>query len=257
MLGFVRLLGTFGYAGGVSAIDATRPARASGLWQPARFPTRAIIAVTVLLVVLMIALFSFSASAFAALSSTGELAFFPCTRCHPVFIGPDGKPTKPLPIGLKKHEIKLEKHDILGKGTQACLACHDSPQKNPGMLILPDGSLVPVNGDTSRVCQRCHFEKYQQFKAGIHGKHKEKCTSAGCHDPHTPSWIYVGGLPPFQGTGIEVKAVGVNREPFKPMASPPVPPPVETPLGFAIASVIGVLVAAGLVVSMVLGRSKR
>jgi hypothetical protein len=37
-----------------------------------------------------------------------------------------------------------------------------------------------------------------------------KCTAAGCHNPHTPSWIYVAALPPFQGTGIEVNAVGLG-----------------------------------------------
>jgi hypothetical protein len=210
-----------------------------------------------MLLVLMLAFFSLAASAFAALSSTGELAFYPCTRCHPVILGPDGKPTKPLPNGLKKHEITLQKHDILGQGDKACLACHDDPAKNPEMLILPDGSFVSVRGDVSRTCQRCHFDKYEQFKAGVHGKNQPKCTSAGCHDPHTPSWIYVAALPPFQGTGVEVKAVGVNREPFKPLASPPVPPPVETPLWFAIAALIGSLAAAAIVASMVLGRSKQ
>ncbi len=213
-------------------------------------------AFTVLLVLLG-AFLALTSSAFAGQASSGELAFYPCVRCHPVVLGPDGKPTKPLPIGLEKHEITLEKHDILGQGDEACLACHDVPSKNPGTLLLPDGTFVEVNGDTSRVCQRCHFEKYQQFKAGVHGKNQPKCTSAGCHDAHTPSWIYVAALPPFQGTGIEVKAVGAGREPFKPLAGPPVPPPVVTPLWFAIMASIGLLACAGIIGSLFLGRSKR
>lgn len=207
--------------------------------------------------VLVLAVFALAASALAGQASTGELAFYPCDRCHPVVLGPDGKPTKPLPVGLDKHEITLEKHDILGQGDKACLACHDVPTRNPGMLILPDGSLVEVNGDTSRTCQRCHFEKYQQFKAGVHGKKQPKCTAAGCHDAHTPSWIYIAALPPFQGTGLEVKAVGADREPFKPLASPPLPPPVVTPLWFAILASIGVVMCIGIVGSLFLGRSKR
>jgi len=217
---------------------------------------RAAIALAVLLL-LLVAYFSFAENAFAGRASTGELAFYPCDRCHPVILGPDGKPTKPLPVGLEKHEIELEKHDILGQGDKACLACHDNPAKNPGMLILPDGSFVEVTGDVSRVCQRCHFEKYQQWQAGIHGKRQPKCTSSGCHDPHTPSWIYISALPPFQGTGLEVHAVGGDREPFKPFASPPVPPPVETPLWLSILTSLGVLVSLGIVGSLVLGRSKR
>lgn len=232
------------------------PHEGAGRTRLARRVPLVVTAFTVLLL-LVLAVSGLAANAFAGQASTGELAFYPCDRCHPVVLGPDGKPTKPLPITLEKHEITLEKHDILGQGDEACLACHDLPSKNPGMLILPDGSLVPVIGDTSRVCQRCHFEKYQQFTAGVHGKHQPKCTSAGCHDAHTPSWIYIAALPPFQGTGIEVKAVGRDREPFRPLASPPVPPPVVTPLWFAIMASIGIAMCVGIVGSLFLGRSKR
>lgn len=204
----------------------------------------------------VLALVSFSAPAFAGSASTGELAFVPCTDCHPVTVGADGKPTKPLPNGFEKHEIELEMHDILGEGDKACLACHDDPSRDPGKLILPDGSFVDVTGDTSRVCQRCHFEKYRDWQVGVHGNHAEKCTSAGCHDAHTPSYIYVPALPPFQGTGMEVRAVSA-REPFKPMASPPVPPPVYTPMWLTIAASFGAVILVGTVGFLVAGRPKR
>jgi len=194
--------------------------------------------------------------AFAGQASTGELAFYPCTQCHPVTLGPDGKPTKPLPIGLEQHEITLEVHDILGTDDKACLACHDDPSRNPGMLILADGSLVEITGDTARVCQRCHFEKYREWTSGIHGRDAPKCTAAGCHDPHTPSWIYIEALPPFQGTGMQVHAVW-EREPFMPFAGPPVPPPVFTPTWFVVLTVLGGVAILGLVGYMTLGRSKR
>jgi len=173
-----------------------------------------------------------------------------------VTLGADGKPTRPLPNGFEKHEIELEMHDILGVGDAACLACHDAPTKDPGKLILPDGSLVDITGDVSRVCQRCHFEKYRDWQVGVHGKREPKCTAAGCHDPHTPSWIFIPALPPFQGTGIEVRAVS-QREPFKPMASPPVAPPVTTPMWLTIVASLGAVGSIGAIGFLTLGRPKR
>ncbi len=192
----------------------------------------------------------------ARLSSSGELAFHPCDQCHPVELDAEGKPTKPLPVDLEKHETELEVHDILGEGDKACLACHDDPASNPGQLILPDGSFVDVTGDVSRVCQRCHFEKYRDWEAGIHGKNQPKCSAAGCHNPHSPSWIYIEALPPFLGTGIEVHAVS-EREPFTPLAGPPVPPPVETPLWLSIVSALGAVTSAGIVSILIVGRRRQ
>lgn len=198
-----------------------------------------------------------AATAFAGRSSTGTLAFYPCTRCHPVTEDAQGNPSHPLPNGFKKHDIKLEVHTILGAGDTACLACHDDPSRNPGMLKLADGSLVPVNGDISRVCQRCHFEKYREWQQGVHGKHKPSCSAAGCHDPHSPSWIYVGPLKVVQATGFEADAVGPDRKPFKPFAPPPVPPAVFTPLWLVIATIFGAATVLGIGSLMVFGRSKR
>jgi hypothetical protein len=211
--------------------------------------------VLVALVLGVTANLALSATAFAGHSSTGKPAFLPCTQCHPVTIGADGKPTRPLPNGMKKHEITLEVHDVLGKDETACLVCHDDPTRNPGMLKTPDGSLVDITGDVSRVCQKCHFEKYREWQSGIHGKRQPKCTSGGCHDPHTPSWIYVPALPPFLGTGIEVRAVS-HREPFTPLASPPIPPAVVTPLWLVIIASLGALLIFAIVGYLTLGRSR-
>ena len=240
--------------GGVDAIDATRSTRRRGPRHPAR--RALLLAAPLATLVLLAALLSFTGSAFAGQASTGELAFEPCTQCHPVTLGPDGKPTKPLPVGLEQHEIELEMHDILGEGDAACVMCHDEPTKNPGMLKLADGSLVEITGDVSQVCRRCHFEKFQDWQAGVHGKNAPKCTAAGCHDPHTPSWIYVGALPPYQGTGIEVHAVGERVE-FKPLASPPEPAPYETPVWLWVMFGVGIVVGGGIVGFAFVGRSKR
>jgi hypothetical protein len=243
--------------GGVSVIDASVFKKLLGPWKMSRLGTIAgqrllpLSGLAVAVVVLS------AVPAVAGQASTGKLAFEPCDKCHPVVVGTDGKPNPPLPNGFQKHEIKLEAHDILGEGDKACLVCHDEPTKNPGMLLTADGTRVYVTGDVSRVCQRCHFEKYEQWQTGVHGKNQPKCTSAGCHDPHTPSWIYIAALPPFQGTGMEVKAVGAEREGFKPFASPPVPPPVYTPMWLTITAAIGVFTAAGIVGFMILGRRTR
>lgn len=242
--------------GGGVAIDATCLTRAADARGQARLKMCAVAAL-VLALTLAIAFLGTPDGAYAGRAATGELAFYPCTDCHPVTLGADGKPTKPLPNGKQKHEIELVAHDILGAGDQACLACHQSPSKNPGMLIAPDGSAIEITGDVSRVCQRCHFEKYQQFKTQVHGKGEEKCTAAGCHSPHTPQWIYVAAIPPFQGTGFEVKAVGVTREPFKPFASPPVPPPTYTPTWLVVLTGLGLLFVAAAIGYLVVGRRAR
>jgi len=207
-----------------------------------------------MLVVLFV--FSLGSFAYAGRASTGKLAFFPCTQCHPVSVDANGNPNHALPNGFKKHEIVLEIHDTLGKGSAGCLVCHDDPMRNPGMLKLADGSLVDIRGDVSQVCMRCHFEKYREFKAGIHGKRLDKCTAAGCHDPHTPSWIYIAALPPFQGTGIQVHAVNA-REPFKALAPPPVPPVTITPTWLVVISGLGALLMAALIAYLIFGGSKR
>lgn len=229
--------------------------RTSGFGWSDRLVQR-VAAVAAITFILILATACFAPEAFAGRSSTGELAFYPCTECHPVTLGSDGKPISPLPNDFEKHEIELEIHDILGQGDEACLACHDDPSNNPGMLILPDGSLVDITQDVSRVCQRCHFEKYRDWQVGVHGKDAPKCSSAGCHDPHTPSWIYVAALPPFQGTGVEVRAVS-ERMSFKPMAAPPVAPPVHTPLWLTIAASLGGLVSASAIGYLILGRAKQ
>lgn len=197
------------------------------------------------------------ATALAGRASSGELFFYPCDSCHPVTIGANGEPLAgTLPIEFAGHEIVLEGHDQLGIGDAACLACHDDPASDPGMLKLADGSLVEITGDTAAVCYRCHSEKYEEWEAGTHGRGQPACTSAGCHDPHTPSYIFADALLPFVGSGFQFKALG-GREPFTPYAPPAPAPDVETPDGFVIVVVVGVLAALLQAGSLAAGRLKR
>jgi hypothetical protein len=194
-----------------------------------------------------------AAPAYAGQAATGDALFYPCTTCHPV----TGNPAAlKLPNGFKGHEVPLVGHDALGVGKTACLTCHDDPSKNPGMLKTADGSLVAITGDVSLVCYRCHSAKYREFKAGTHGKRKPKCTAAGCHDPHTPRWIYASPLLPFVGTGFQAKVLS-DREPFRALPIPQSRPAPQTPQWFSILAAFGIVVAGGLVGQLIRGRSNR
>jgi hypothetical protein len=124
------------------------------------------------------------------------------------------------------------------------------------MLKLADGSLVDIKGDVALVCYRCHSTKYKEWKAGTHGKHQAKCTAAGCHDPHTPGFIYAPPTMPFIGTGWQFKVLS-QREPFRPLASPAPAPPVQLPAWFIGLAVVGTVAAGGLGGTLLLGRFKR
>lgn len=190
-------------------------------------------------------------------ASSGKLLFYPCTTCHPVVMGADGKPTKRLPNDMTGHDdIVLAGHDKLGPGSDACLACHDDPARNPGKLKTIDGSLIDITGDISLVCYRCHESKYRDFKEGVHGKRKPSCVAAGCHDPHTPGWIYASPVFPFAGTGFQFRVLPEKGE-FLAMAPPPPAPPTLTPSWYTPLALIGYAAALGLAGTLALGRLKR
>jgi hypothetical protein len=199
-----------------------------------------------------------AAHAFAGQASSGELFFYPCTTCHPVIMVPGPtpgteRPSKPLPNGFTGHAdfIILENHDKLAApGGEPCLVCHDDPTRNPGKLKLADGTLLDVTGDIALFCYQCHSTKYKEFRAGTHGKHQPMCTSAGCHDPHTPGYIYAGPLRPFVGTGFQFKVLS-QRVAFKPLMQPPLAPPTVNPTWFMYAFAVGLVLALALVVGLV------
>lgn len=199
---------------------------------------------------LTLMLLLFAAPALAGQAAVGEALFFPCTSCHPIEAG------KRLPNGFDGHSIELVGHDKLGPGSQACLVCHEDPGKDPGKLKRIDGTLVGIEGDVSAVCYRCHSDKHGEWAAGIHGKGMPKCTSSGCHDPHTPGWIYSDPLPPFVGTGFQARAVS-NRVPFTPLAPAPEAPATETPAWFLLAVGLGLTTAGATTAFLIRGGLKR
>jgi hypothetical protein len=192
--------------------------------------------------------------AFGGQAASGELHFYPCLDCHPV--APDGTSAKPIPNDFEGHEIVLEGHDELGEESEACVVCHVDPAEDPGLLKVAAGGTVEITGDVALVCYQCHQEKYHAWQAGTHGKDEPKCSSAGCHDPHTPGYIYAEPLPPFVGTGFQFKILP-ESEPFIALPPPAPAPPTVTPTWFAVLALVGVLIAGGDVYWMWRRRGKR
>jgi len=224
-----------------------------------RIATRLLARTLLSVTTIVFAVLTLSATpAFAGQASSGELLFYPCTSCHPVHLIPGtGKPDRVLPNGFQGHQIVLMGHDKLGSGGAACLVCHDDMTRNPGMLKAADGSLIDIRtGDIALVCYRCHSAKYKEWKAGTHGKHKPSCVAAGCHDPHTPQFIYAAPLTPFVGTGFQFQVLS-QRVAFSPLARPAPDPAVVIPGWFVAVAALGFVLAAGLVGTLVSGRFKR
>lgn len=236
--------------------------RASQSWRTARQARIGLIRDLLALSILVLAtvLLFPPARALAGQASAGRLTFHPCTRCHPVTVDAAGKTSRPVPNDFKGHGIVLEGHDKLGRGSAACLVCHDDSNRNPGKLKTIDGSLIDITGDDSLVCVRCHEAKYREFRAGVHGKHEASCVAAGCHDPHTPQYIYAGPLRPFQGTGFQFKVLPEHVA-FKPLMAPPPAAAVATPGWYsysaAAAYLLALLLAGGLIGTVIVrGRQK-
>jgi len=219
---------------------------------PGRAPGTAALLIVGTAVLVLLALGVTSALAVGQASS-GELLFYPCTSCHPVT---DGVASGALPNDFAGHQIELVGHDVLGEGSEACVVCHDDPSRDPGKLRVLGGGFVDAGGDVSRVCYTCHAGMYEEWAAGIHGRSQPTCTSAGCHDPHSPSWIYGDPLLPFVATGFQVRAVS-DRELFTPLAAYPVSAPVYTPPWLWFATAAAAAIAIGLVIYMLRGRPAR
>jgi hypothetical protein len=103
-----------------------------------------------------------------------------CTLCH-------DKPIKSEPNTKLNHwNIKLKHSDSMD-----CSSCHN-PTK-PHQLQM--GKKKVDIKHSYNLCSSCHFEQYEDWKGGAHGKRltgwKEpriisNCVS--CHDPHSPEF---------------------------------------------------------------------
>lgn len=251
--------------------------------------------VLVALVLIVALALATSPPAQAGSAATGELLFYPCTSCHPV-TGGQASGTLPIDFEGHQVELIVHDRLGEGSAAclichddperdPGKLKLIDGSLVDITDVVPPTKKAPRVNGssedsditgditgdvtgditsditfeippDVSAVCYRCHSEKYKEWRSGIHGKREAKCTSAGCHNPHSPSWIYADPLLPFVGTGFQVRTVSEGAT-FTPLAGPPVEAPVVTPKWLSIASALGALVAVGLLGFVIVGRPKR
>lgn len=82
------------------------------------------------------------------------------------------------------HMVELDKHDVLGVGSAACLSCHGDIHELK--LKLVNGDVYPIN-EPVQLCAQCHNERYTAWREGTHGAHDNPeavCTK--CHEPHNP-----------------------------------------------------------------------
>jgi hypothetical protein len=82
------------------------------------------------------------------------------------------------------HEVELDKHDVLGEGSAACLSCHGDIHELK--LELINGETYPLE-EPVELCAQCHNERYTAWAEGTHGSHDNPeavCTQ--CHNPHNP-----------------------------------------------------------------------
>ena len=138
-----------------------------------------------------------------------------CADCHMIIEEADfysGKiaktghsfnPTKQELDCTSCHEVELEKHNVLGKGSAACLGCHGDIHELK--LELVNGDTYPIN-EPVQLCAQCHNERYTAWREGTHGAHDDpEAVCTRCHEPHDPVINQISTLAPIP-----------NREPAEP-----------------------------------------
>lgn len=126
--------------------------------------------------------------------------YFPCDDCH------EDEPAELTVRELDEHdETELEHGDLW------CLDCHDPVERD--LLHLSDTSPVEML-ESWRLCTRCHGNKLDDWRAGVHGKRtgywrgpKEYRTCVECHEPHSPLFKPLEPMPtPMRARDIRRRA---------------------------------------------------
>jgi len=82
------------------------------------------------------------------------------------------------------HDRPLDKHDVLGERSYACLSCHGDIHELK--LELVNREVYPLNNSVP-LCAQCHNERYTAWAQGTHGSFDDpEAQCAECHDPHDP-----------------------------------------------------------------------
>ncbi len=81
---------------------------------------------------------------------------FPCSGCH------DGRADGARRPLAYHEEIQAR----LSHGPNWCLGCHDLERRD--VIHLSNGERIPF-GESYRLCGQCHYDKYRDWRLGIHG----------------------------------------------------------------------------------------
>lgn len=126
---------------------------------------------------------------------------FPCSDCH----AEEGDRTRRT---LTYHE-EIQARFEHKRSRRWCLDCHDFRDRD--MLHLSGGEKIPFT-ESYAVCGQCHYDKYRDWRLGIHGKRvgswdgqKTYLLCVNCHDPHSP----------------RIKPLRPERRPRRPMETRP------------------------------------
>ncbi len=123
-------------------------------------------------------------------------------------VSPEVTPSPALAVPLdclSHHNQVLKGHDKLGKGSEACWACHLSTRMTT--LHLAGGSTQFPLSDSPQLCAQCHQERYEAWSEGTHGvpawkegstetRGTEKAKCLDCHNPHRPQIVFSDILKP-------------------------------------------------------------
>jgi hypothetical protein len=139
--------------------------------------------------------------------STHSESMIECVDCHMIieeadfYTGMQAKtghsfnPTEQELDCTSCHVIELEKHDVLGEGSAACLSCHGEIHELK--LELINGEVYP-NDEPVQLCAQCHNERYTAWEEGTHGAHDDpKAVCTECHEPHDPIINQISTLEPI------------------------------------------------------------
>lgn len=150
-------------------------------------------------------------------AATPPMPMDECMACH--------LPEDPLP-DIPRPKV-LKGHDILGKGNEACMVCHDKDNEHLGLLNLVDDETLIHKEEPSELCGICHELRYKAWQLGTHGAFEWKAGVPGvpgavrkncidCHDPHQPQIVLdnitmphpEGAPPPEALPGTPFKILG-------------------------------------------------
>jgi hypothetical protein len=149
-------------------------------------------------------------------------------------------------------KIELKGHDKLSEDRRnACRVCHLSDE-DPTLLKLADGTTVSIMKEVPKLCYQCHQRKYKDWEDGIHGK-QPKCTTIGCHNPHSPFMEKETIEETVEATFSDVLTESIPTKPILKKVELPFPPIQSNPPSphFTDLNVLAIIVFIALIILII------